>query len=80
MESFAKWRRETLQSRRGRRDEAVKGAQEKKEAVSKEGSNPKGGVRRGKEQLESHTSPSLSLSLPHSLPLSLSSSEKGELM
>lgn len=29
--------------------------------MSKGGSNPKGGVKRGKEQLESHTSPSLSL-------------------
>ena len=27
--------------------------------MSKGGSNPKGGVKRGKEQLESHTSPSL---------------------
>lgn len=75
--SFYKWnvlltrilRREKLKSRRGRRDEAEKGVQKflKKEAVSKEGSNPKGGVRRGKEQLESHTSPSLSPSLPSSL-------------
>lgn len=30
--------------------------------MSKGGSNPKGGVKRGKEQLESHTSPSLPLS------------------
>lgn len=48
------------------RQKGVQKIKKRREAVSEGGSNPKGGVRRGKEQLESHTP----------LPLSLFSSKK----
>lgn len=65
-----------------RRKENKGGTQNRREAASKGGSNPKGGVKRGKEQLESTLRPlSLSLLLEksalnvittlHALPLAL---------